>query len=91
MYLGLIPIHFVRFFKDGRPLPPSFTESSIHKSEEASLWEFKYLDQQARFRDLINIEKGDKPSLLTKSQTNPIQFCVTLMKSKGKISSYHIR
>jgi len=72
---GLIPNHFVFvFLKDDCPPPPSSTEWKLHKSEEASSWEFKYLDQPTRFRDLMNIEKGDKTLLPKKesNQDNPI-------------------
>jgi len=45
----------------------------LHKSEETSSWEFDFLDQHTWFRDLMNIEKGDKPSpKKKKSQTESI-------------------
>nr|ABD32303.1 Ovarian tumour, otubain, putative [Medicago truncatula] len=84
MCLGLIPNYFVLLFlKDGCPLPPSSTEWNNHKSDEASTWEFEYLDQQARFRELMKIEKGLKSPLPKKksNQANPI-FCDTPEKER---------
>ncbi|KEH41899.1 hypothetical protein MTR_1g057190 [Medicago truncatula] len=49
------------FFKDDCPLHPSSTEWKLHNNKETSSWEFDFLDQQTWFRDLMNIEKGDKP------------------------------
>ncbi|KEH38139.1 hypothetical protein MTR_2g461930 [Medicago truncatula] len=39
------------------PLPPSSTELNNHRSNEALTWEFEYLDQHVRFRDVMKIEK----------------------------------
>jgi len=60
---GLISNHFVLLLlKDDCPLPPSSTEWSTHKSEEAATWEDNFLDQQDRFRTLMEIEKGERPA-----------------------------
>ena len=85
MCLALIPNHFVfLFLKDGCPLLPSSMEWNNHKSDETTTWEFMYLDQQARFRELMKIEKREKPPSPKKSQTKPILFCVTLQKNQRK-------
>jgi hypothetical protein len=59
--LGLVPNHFVCVnLKDGCPLPPTCKEWKIHRSEEAASWEYKFLDRQSVFDELMNIEMGDR-------------------------------
>jgi len=84
MCLGLILNHFVLLFlKDDCPLPPSSTKWNNHRSNDAPTWKFEYLDQQARFRDLMKIETGEKPPPPKKesNQAKPI-LCDTLEKAK---------
>jgi len=85
MCLSLIPNHLVLvFLKDGCSLPPSSTEWNNHRSIDASTWEFEYLDPQARFRDLMNIEKERNRPHQKRSQTMHNPFCVTLLKKQSK-------
>ena len=84
MCLDLIPYHFVLLFlKDGCPLPPSSTEWKNYKNEEAMTWEDEYLDQHLLFRDLMIIEKGEKPPQPKKesNEAEPI-LCDTPEKAK---------
>jgi len=55
--------------KDDCPLPPSSTDWSLHKSEEAATWENEFLDQKDRFRTLMEIEKEER-SVSPQKETN---------------------
>jgi len=87
MCLGLIPNHFLLIFlKDGCPLLPSSTECHNHKNEEAVTWEDGYLDQHDLFRDIMIIEKGEKPSQPKKesNKAKPI-LCDTPEKQSNNL------
>jgi histone-lysine N-methyltransferase SETD2 len=67
--LGLIPNHFVYVkLKDGCPLPPTCKEWRIHRAKDAETWEYKFLDRQSEFEELMKIEKGEHQ----KNKENPI-------------------
>jgi len=69
MCLGLIPNHFVLLsLKDDCPLHISSTKWKLHNCEEASSWEFEFLDH-TWFRNLMKIERGHKKE---SNQANPI-------------------
>ena len=87
MCLGLIPNHFVLLFlMDGCPLPPSSTEWNNHRSINALTWEFEYLDQHARFRDLMIIQKGENsPQPKKESNEEKPILCDTPEKNKARI------
>jgi len=46
-------------------------------------WENEYLDQHDRFRNLMIIEKGEKPPQQKRIQTKRNLFCATLPKKQS--------
>jgi len=63
-------------------------EWNNHKNEEAMTWEDEYLDKHDRFRNLMIIEKGEKPPQPKKESNEENLFCVTLPKNQSKILKF---
>ncbi|MCH92712.1 receptor-like protein kinase, partial [Trifolium medium] len=78
--IGKVDSHFVYVnLKKDCPLPPTYKAWRKHCTQEASSWESSFIDRQAKFVELMDIEKGEVASKrkvgVGDSKDKPLSWC----------------